>query len=44
MKVPIVYCQFARGDWARMKTRKIIKEKTDRLQRGDWNDKRFERE
>ena len=26
-----------------MKTRKINKEKTDRLQKGDWNDKRFDR-
>ena len=42
-KVAIVCRQFAKGNWAGMKTRKINNEKTDRLQRSNWNDNRFER-
>ena len=43
MKVPIVCRQFTRGNRAKMKTRKSSKEKTDKLQKGNWNDKRFDR-
>ena len=43
MKVPIVCRQLARGNWIGMKTRKSNKEKTEELQRGVWNYKRFDR-
>ena len=35
--------QFARGNWAGMKTRKFSKQKTEWLQEGDWDDTRFDR-
>ena len=44
VSVSRVCYQFVIGDWAGMNTRKINKEKTDRLQKGDWHDKRFDRE
>ena len=44
MKVPIVCRPFTRGDGMGMKYRKRSREKTAKLQKGDWNDKRFYRE
>ena len=44
MKVQIMCCQFARGNWMGMKDRKWSMEKTEELQKGDWHDKRFDRE
>ena len=43
MKIHIVSHQFARGNWMGMKVRKISRQKTERLQKGDWNDERFDR-
>ena len=43
MKVHIVYRQFNRGNWMGVKVRKINNQKTDRLQKGDWSDERFDR-
>ena len=43
VKVHIVYRQFNRGNWLGKKDRKIINQKTDRLQKGDWSDERFDR-
>ena len=42
-KVNIVSHHFPRGNWMGMKVRKINKQKPDRLQKGDWNDIRFDR-
>ena len=43
LKIHIVSHQFTKSDWMGMKVRKISKQKTDRLQKGYWNDKRFDR-
>ena len=44
MKVQTVCCRLARCNWMLMKDRKKSKEKTKGLQKGNWNDKRFDRE
>ena len=44
VKALIVCYHFTRCNWARMKTRKFSKEKTDRFRKSNWNDKRFDRE
>ena len=43
LKVPIVCHRLARGNWTGMKNRKSNKEKTEKLQRGAWYYKRFDR-
>ena len=44
MKVLIGCRQFARSDWIGIKDRKRSREKTEKLQKGDWHDNRFDRE
>ena len=43
VRVHIVYRQFNRGDWLGKKDRKINNQKTDRLQKGNWSDEKFDR-
>ena len=43
-RVQIVCCPFVRGNWMGMKDKKWSMEKTEELQKGDWNGKIFNRE
>ena len=43
LKVPIVCCCLARGNWTGMKNRKSSKEETEELERGAWYHERFDR-
>ena len=43
MKLHIVCCQFNRGNLLVVKDRKWSNQKTDRLQKGDFHDERFDR-
>ena len=43
VKLPTVCYRFTRGNWMGMKARKIGSQKSDRLQKGVWNNKRFDR-
>ena len=42
-KVQTMCHRFTRGDWGKMKTKKISIQKTARLQKGDWHGERFDR-
>ena len=44
LKIQKMCCRLAKGDWIGMKDKKVSKEKNEELQRGDWNDERFDRE
>ena len=43
MRVPIVCCHLARGNWIGMKNKKSSEEKPEDLQRGAWYYERFGR-
>ena len=42
-KAHIVSHRFAKDNWIGMKDRNRSREKTEKLQKGDWYDKRFDR-
>ena len=43
MKVHKLYCRFTRGNWLGEKDGNFSNQKTDKLQKGDWNDERFDK-